>query len=126
MSTQPVLEVENLAIQYKIGTEWKTAVKDISFTIDRCETFGLVGESGCGKTTVAMAIMHYLPRNGRVSGGSIRLNGREFTNLSPKELRKARVNEISMVYQDPGSALNPSIRVGAQIADVFDLTGGRG
>lgn len=123
VSSQPVLEVENLAIQYKIGTEWKTAVRDINFTINPGESYGLVGESGCGKTTIAMAIMHYLPRNGRVSAGSIRLKGREFTELGRRELRQARINDISMVYQDPGTALNPSIKIGTQVADVFELMG---
>lgn len=123
MSATPVLEVENLAIQYRIGPDWKTAIRDINFTVEQGDSFGLVGESGCGKSTIAMAIMHYLPRNGRVSAGSIKLNGREFTNLSNRDLREARVKEISMVYQDPGSALNPSIKIGAQVADVFDLMG---
>src|SRR5687768_16521597 len=68
---QPALVVENLGIDYKIGTDWVTAVRDINFTIERGQTFGLVGESGCGKSTVAMAIMHYLPRNGRIGQGSI-------------------------------------------------------
>lgn len=123
VSAQPVLEVEDLAIQYRIGTEWKTAVRDINFSVEPGESFGLVGESGCGKSTIAMAIMNYLPRNGKVSGGSIRLNGREITDLSARELRQARVNEISMVYQDPGSALNPSLKIGPQVADVFELLG---
>ncbi|HEX6287128.1 MAG TPA: oligopeptide/dipeptide ABC transporter ATP-binding protein, partial [Acidimicrobiia bacterium] len=123
MSDQPVLEVKDLAIDYKIGTEWKTAVKGINFAIRPGESYGLVGESGCGKTTIAMAIMHYLSRNGRVSAGSIHLNGREFTELDRRQLRDARVNEISMVYQDPGTALNPSIKIGAQVADVFELMG---
>lgn len=120
---EPVLEVENLAIEYKIGTEWKRAVRDINFTIGEGESYGLVGESGCGKTTIAMAIMHYLSRNGRVSEGSIRLKGREFTNLSRSQLRAARINDISMVYQDPGTSLNPSLKIGVQVADVFDLMG---
>ncbi len=123
MTTSPVLAVENLAIDYKVGPAWKTAVRDISFTIDRGQSFGLVGESGCGKTTVAMAIMRYLPNNGRVSAGSISLGGRDMTEASGRELRDIRVNQISMVYQDPGSALNPSIRIGRQVADVFDLLG---
>ena len=122
-NSRPVLEVENLTIQYKVGTDWVDAVRDVSFVINHGETFGLVGESGCGKTTIAMAIMHYLSRNGRVSEGSIRLKGREFTNLSQRELRQARIEEISMVYQDPGTALNPSIKIGEQVADVFDLMG---
>jgi peptide/nickel transport system ATP-binding protein len=118
-----VLEVDHLAIQYRIGPDWKTAVRDISFTVNAGESYGLVGESGCGKSTIAMAILHYLPRNGRVSDGSIRLNGREFTHLSNRELRRARVGEISMVYQDPGTSLNPSIKIGTQVADVFELLG---
>jgi peptide/nickel transport system ATP-binding protein len=118
-----VLEVDHLAIQYRIGPDWKTAVRDISFTVNAGESYGLVGESGCGKSTIAMAILHYLPRNGRVSDGSIRLNGREFTHLSNRELRQARVGEISMVYQDPGTSLNPSIKIGTQVADVFELLG---
>jgi peptide/nickel transport system ATP-binding protein len=123
VSDQPVLEVENLAIQYRIGTEWKTAVRDINFAIGPGESYGLVGESGCGKSTIAMAIMHYLPRNGRVSAGLIRLAGRDFTDLSQRELRRARINDISMVYQDPGTSLNPSLRIGTQVADVFELLG---
>ncbi|HSM44549.1 MAG TPA: ABC transporter ATP-binding protein [Acidimicrobiia bacterium] len=123
VNSRPALEVENLAIEYKVGTEWKTAVSDVSFAIAPGESFGLVGESGCGKTTIAMAIMHYLSRNGRVSGGSIRLNGRDFTDLSSRELRQARINDISMVYQDPGTSLNPSIKIGTQVADVFELMG---
>ncbi len=121
VSNDPVLEIDNLSIQYKIGTRWVDAVREVSFVINPGETYGLVGESGCGKTTIAMAIMHYLDRNGRVSEGAIRLKGREFTDLSRSELRDARVNDISMVYQDPGTALNPSIRIGTQVEDVFEL-----
>ena len=123
MTSPPVLEVENLAIEYKIGTEWKTAVSDINFTVDRGESFGLVGESGCGKTTVAMAVLHHLPRNGRVSAGSIRIDGRDVTDLSSKELREMWVNHISMVYQNPATALNPSVRVGRQVGEVFEVMG---
>ncbi|MGH8924269.1 MAG: ABC transporter ATP-binding protein [Acidimicrobiia bacterium] len=121
MTTSSALEVRDLALDYRIGPDWKTALRDINFTVERGESFGLVGESGCGKSTVAMAIMHYLPRNGRVSAGSIRLAGRDVTDLSPRELRDLRVNRISMVYQNPSTSLNPSIRVGRQIEDVFEL-----
>jgi peptide/nickel transport system ATP-binding protein len=123
VTDQPVLEVENLAIDYRVGNEWKRAVRDINFTIGQGESFGLVGESGCGKSTIAMAIMHYLPRNGRVGEGRIRLQGRDLVDLRPSELRKVRINDISMVYQDPSTALNPSIRIGRQVADVFELMG---
>ena len=121
--THPALEVRDLALEYRIGPDWKSALRDINFTVERGESFGLVGESGCGKSTVAMAIMHYLPRNGRVTQGSIRLAGRDVTDLSPRELRDLRVNKISMVYQNPGTALNPSIRIGRQVEDVFELMG---
>ncbi|MCA1736669.1 MAG: ABC transporter ATP-binding protein [Actinobacteria bacterium] len=123
VTTYPALEVKDLALDYRIGPDWKTAVRDITFTVENGESFGLVGESGCGKSTVAMAIMHYLPRNGRVSRGSIRVAGRDVTDLNPHELRDLRVNRLSMVYQNPGTSLNPSIRIGRQVADVFDLMG---
>jgi peptide/nickel transport system ATP-binding protein len=97
VTSKPVLEVENLDIEYKLGPDWKTAVRDINFVIERGQSFGLVGESGCGKSTVAMAIMHYLPRNGRIGRGSIRLAGRDFTHMGGAELRQVRVNQISMV-----------------------------
>lgn len=122
-AAEPILEVEDLAIDYRVGTEWKRAVRDISFSIAPGESYGLVGESGCGKSTIAMAIMHYLPRNGRIGEGSIRLQGRDLVDLSRRELRQVRINDISMVYQDPSTALNPSLRIGPQIADVFELLG---
>jgi peptide/nickel transport system ATP-binding protein len=102
---------------------WKTAVRDINFTIGRGESLGLVGESGCGKTTIAMAIMGFLPRNGRISGGSIRLLGQDITHLGMRGMRRIWIDQVSMVYQDPGSALNPSIRIGPQVAEVLDVMG---
>lgn len=120
---KPVLAVDELEISYQVGTGHLTAVRGVSFEIGRGESFGLVGESGCGKSTVAMAIMRYLPRNGRISGGSIRVAGQDVTSLSASELRKLRTGRISMVYQDPGTALNPSMRVGRQVAEVFELMG---
>ena len=119
----PVLEVEDLAIDYKVGTDWRRAIRGVGFQIERGQAYGLVGESGCGKSTVAMAIMHYLPRNGRIGAGSIRLDGADVTNLSDARLRDVRVGKISMVYQDPGTSLNPAIRVGRQVAEVFELMG---
>ncbi|MEX1005327.1 MAG: ABC transporter ATP-binding protein [Acidimicrobiia bacterium] len=116
-----VLSVEDLRMEYRVGTEWKKAIRGVSFDIPRGKTFGLVGESGCGKSTIAMALMHYLPRNGRISGGTIRMGGRDITELSERELRQLRIHRLSMVYQDPMTSLNPSIRIGRQLAEVFEL-----
>lgn len=116
-----VLTVEDLRMEYRIGTEWKKAIRGVSFDIPRGKTFGLVGESGCGKSTIAMALMHYLPRNGRITGGSIRMGGRDITELTDRELRQLRVHRLSMVYQDPMTSLNPSIRIGRQVEEVFEL-----
>jgi peptide/nickel transport system ATP-binding protein len=110
-------------MEYRIGTEWKEAIRGVSFDIPRGKTFGLVGESGCGKSTIAMALMHYLPRNGRITKGTIRMGGRDITELNDRELRQLRVHRLSMVYQDPMTALNPSIRIGRQVGEVFELMG---
>jgi peptide/nickel transport system ATP-binding protein len=83
----------------------------------------LVGESGSGKSTVALALTRYLPRNGRVSAGSMTINGRDVLGLNRGELRELRATTVSMVYQEPGRALNPSIRVGRQVAEVFEVAG---
>ena len=86
--------------------------------------YGLVGESGCGKSTVALAAIRYLARNGRVSAGRILVDGRDLMALSPLELRRLRTRSVSMVYQDPARALNPTLRIGAQMAEVFEVSEG--
>ncbi|GAF85791.1 unnamed protein product, partial [marine sediment metagenome] len=97
----PVLRVENLAISYKMRKGEVSAVRDVSFEIYRGEALGLVGESGCGKSTVAFGIVNFLDRNGRILNGSILFQGRELRGRSEEELRRLRGNQISMVYQDP-------------------------
>ena len=99
-------------------------LSDVSFAIRRGESYGLVGESGCGKSTVAFAAIRYLARNGRVSGGRIWVDGRDLMALSARELRRLRTHSVSMVYQDPGRALNPSLRIGTQMAEVFEVAEG--
>ena len=84
---------------------------------------GWSGESGCGKSTVALALVRYLPRNGSVSGGSITIDGRNPYDLSESELRTMRANSVSMVYQDASRALNPSMQIGRQVAEVFEVGG---
>jgi peptide/nickel transport system ATP-binding protein len=117
------LEVSNLDVAYRVRTHERLALHDVSFRIGRQESFGLVGESGCGKSTTAMAITRYLPRNGRVAGGSIMVNGKDPSQMDKHELRRFRARTVSMVYQEPGRALNPSIRVGRQVAEVFEIAG---
>jgi peptide/nickel transport system ATP-binding protein len=110
-------------ITYKVRGQDRLALRDVSFTIGRGESYGLVGESGSGKSTAALALVRYLPRNGRVSGGTIRINGRDPLAMGTAALRDLRAHIVSMVYQEPGRALNPSIRVGRQIAEVFEIDG---
>ncbi len=98
-------------------------LRGVTLTVAAGETYGLVGESGCGKSTAALAAVRYLPRNGRVTGGSIEVAGRDLLALSDEEVRRLRATEVSMVYQNPGAALNPSIRIGDQVAEAFEVAG---
>ena len=87
------------------------------------ESYGLVGESGCGKSTMALAIMRYLPRNGRVRSGAITVDGQDVARPRRRRPAPLRAETVSMVYQDPGRALNPSLRVGRQVAEVYEIAG---
>lgn len=118
---RPVLEVEGLCIEYQIEGGVLRAVRDVSLSVHEHESFGLVGESGSGKSTLAMGAIRYLPGNGRVTDGSVRLNGVELLGLSPKELRALWGARIGVVYQSPLGALNPSIQIGKQLAEVARL-----
>jgi len=115
----PILEVRDLAISYETRRGDVEAVSNVSFDVHRATTFGIVGESGCGKTTVAFGIVGFLGRNGKIVGGSIKFQGRELIGRSEAELRKLRGNQIAMVYQDPMQALNPSVTLGEQLAEVL-------
>src|SRR5947209_8653835 len=113
------VDIDNLNISYRRKGRGLRVIDDVSFYIKPGEAYGLVGESGCGKTTVAMALMRYLPSNAVVEGGRIVFDGQDLLTLSDGQLRHLRGNRMAMVYQDPGSALNPSMRIGAQVAEVF-------
>ena len=114
----PVLEIKDLNLSYYTRAGEIPAVIDFSLTVKRGETVGLVGESGCGKSTVAMAIMQYMGSNGGIKSGSIKFKGRDLNQLSDEELRRLRGSEISMIYQEPMAALNPSLTIGTQLMEV--------
>ncbi|NLE23228.1 MAG: ABC transporter ATP-binding protein [Actinobacteria bacterium] len=117
-ASRPVFEVEGLSVDYVTELGDLHAVRNVSLAIHQHESFGLVGESGSGKSTLAMGAIRYLASNGRVADGSVRLNGVELLGLSPKELRALWGAKIGVVYQSPLSALNPSIPIGRQLAEV--------
>ncbi|SCY82419.1 ABC transporter ATP-binding protein [Microvirga guangxiensis] len=121
MSEQPLLEVENLRIDLTVGGTKFPAVQDVSFTIKRGETFGLVGESGCGKSITSLALIGLLRHPLSIGAGTIRFDGREIQALSPGEMRKLRGDRISMIFQEPMTALNPLSPIGRQIAEMFVL-----
>ena len=114
----PLLEVRDLRIEYRGKMETIVAVPSLSFSVRAGESYGLVGESGCGKSTTAMAIMGHLGANGVIAHGSIKLEGQELVGATERRLRAIRGRRIAMVYQDPMSALNPVKTVGAQLAEV--------
>ena len=116
---EPVLKVRNLAISYGTRKGDVPAVRDVTFDLRRGETLAIVGESGCGKSTVAFALIGFLGKNGKIVGGEVEFLGQELTGFSDEELRRIRGNNISMVYQDPTSALNPSIRIGKQLTEIL-------
>jgi len=119
------LDVDHADVTYRVRGKDRLALRDVSFQIGRRDSFGLVGESGSGKSTMALAITRYLPRNGRLSSGSITVNDQDVGSLNAGALRLLRARTVSMVYQEPGRALNPSIRVGRQVAEVFEVAGAR-
>src|ERR1700727_1198654 len=105
------LSLSHVDISYTVRRRPQRVVRDVSFHVARGESFGLVGESGCGKSTIALAIVRYLARHAGVSAGAIEIDGSDVLALNNHELRELRAHKVSMVYQEPGRALNPSIRV---------------
>lgn len=117
-----LLEVKDLSICYRIRKGVVKAVNNISFSIKEGETLGIVGETGAGKTTTALGIMNLIPRPpGEITHGEIFLNNQDLLKLDSKDMRKIRGKEISMIFQDPMTALNPLMKVGDQITEVVKL-----
>jgi len=117
----PVLNIEDVSVAYKVRGGEIEAVQEVSFDIYRGETYGIVGESGCGKSTVAWAIVNFLGANGYVKRGHIKFQGQDLVGKSGEELRRLRGDQIAMVYQDPMQALNPSLRLGDQMKEVLTV-----
>ncbi|MCB1990877.1 MAG: ABC transporter ATP-binding protein, partial [Geminicoccaceae bacterium] len=114
----PILECRNLCISYFTRAGEIPAVVDFDLIVMPGEAVGIVGESGCGKSTVALAIMQYLGGNGRIVSGEIRFMGQDLTTMSQEELRQLRGSKIAMVYQEPMASLNPSMTIARQLMEV--------
>jgi len=125
MTGTPLIEVEDLQLDLDDGSSRIAAAEGISFRIDRGETFGLVGESGCGKSITALALIGLLRQPLSIGGGVIRFEGREIQHLSAARQRELRGNRIAMIFQEPMTALNPVSPVGRQIAEMFVLHQGK-
>ncbi|MBN9178423.1 MAG: ABC transporter ATP-binding protein [Microbacterium sp.] len=124
-----LLEVDGLTVSYAVAGSTRTAVDDVSFTVDRGEIVAIVGESGSGKSTTAHAVIHLLARNAAVDAGSIRLDGDDLSRLSPRAWRDVRGRRIGLIPQDPATSLNPVKRVGRQVGEplvIHGLAGRRG
>ena len=121
--SEAALSLRDVDVVYRVRGIDRPVLRGLSLEIGRGESYGLVGESGCGKSTAALTIVRYLARNGRVSGGSISVAGRDVLSLRSSALRRFRGETVSMVYQNPGAALNPSLRVGGQVAEAFTVLG---
>ena len=115
------LRVEDLSLSYTVRGIQRPVLRGVSFEVRPGESYGLVGESGCGKSTTAYAALRYLPRNAVITGGRILVSGDDITKMSDDQVRQFRIHQASMVYQDPGAALNPSTKVGPQVAEAFTV-----
>ena len=122
MGNEKLLDIKNLSVTYKTEDGIVYAVNDLNMEIGHKETLGFVGETGAGKTTTAMTIMGLLPTPpGKVTSGEILFDGRDMLTISDKERRSILGEEISMIFQDPMTSLNPSMRVGDQIVEMIRL-----
>jgi peptide/nickel transport system ATP-binding protein len=120
MIEQPLLQIQNLSLAFVNESQENEVVKNVSFTLNKNEILGIVGESGSGKSVTTLAIMGLLPKKiAKIKSGEILFNGKSLLGLSEKEFQKFRGNEISMIFQEPMSALNPSMRCGVQVAEIL-------
>jgi peptide/nickel transport system ATP-binding protein len=116
-----VLDIRQLRTEFRLRHRAVTAVDGVSLTVRQGECVGLVGESGCGKSTTGLSVMRLLPASGRITGGSVLLNGRDLVPLAEREMQAVRGSEVAMIYQDPMTALNPTMPIGKQISEAVRL-----
>ena len=117
------LVIKDLELAYVVRGIPREVLRGASFTIGAGEAYGLVGESGCGKSTTAYAALRYLPSNGLITGGTVHVAGQDVIAMSERQLRDLRSRQVSMVYQDPVAAMNPALRIGRQVAECFTILG---
>jgi peptide/nickel transport system ATP-binding protein len=116
-----LLDVDQIQTVFKTGKGEVTSVEEVSFQLKPGQTIGIVGESGCGKSVTSLSIMRLLGKHGRVKNGSIHFNGKDLTKLSDAEMREIRGNEISMIFQEPMTSLNPVFTIGNQMIEGIRL-----
>ena len=122
MEKEKLLEIEDLSVEYRTEDSVVKAVNDVTLRLNKKETLGLVGETGAGKTTLALSILRLLPKHvGQMTGGRVLFEGRDLTELTDAEMRAYRGKTISMIFQDPMTSLNPVIPVGKQVAEILEL-----
>src|SRR5215467_5699402 len=115
-----LLHAQDLRVFYRSrDPEWTPVLRDVSFEMSTGESIGILGESGCGKTTLGLTLLNLLPASARVFSGAVLFRGVNLLGLSEKDLRKFRGADISMIHQEPGAALNPVLRIGRQISEVL-------
>jgi len=118
---QPLLEIQNLKTVFSTARGVIKAVDGVSLTVNAGETLGIVGESGCGKTMLALSVMRLIPANGQIAEGRVLFNGQDLLSLTEEEMREKRGRDIAMIFQEPMTSLNPVLRVGEQIAEAIRL-----
>ena len=121
---KPILEVSNLEVLFGRGDDCVRAVDDVSFSLAKGETLGVVGESGSGKSVTGLAILRLVAKPGRIASGSILFDGLDILGMNDKEIRDVRGREISMIFQDPMTSLNPVLTIGRQLTEILEVQGG--
>ena len=117
MPEERVLDVKNLKIDFHTYAGEVKAIRNVSFHLNKGETLAIVGESGSGKSVTTRSIIGLLARNAKIQGGEINFHGKNLLDLPEKEMQKIRGNEISMIFQDPMTSLDPTMKIGQQIAE---------